>query len=294
LSGLRTWPGRPAGLSLHLGQDLGTRPAAPAWLPQPRRVERVRIGSSLCPRLLPPLDRLRHAARSALSWTARLELETPVLGDGDLLHLDRLLDALEQIGPAADVVVNDWGALRLLRRRHPGLTPVIGRVLHRQVRDPRIPTVDPQRLGGWPAAWGLGSAVSPSWQALVRSWGVERVELDWPLHGLDTEAWNAVDLQRSLHLPYVLVASGRSCVQRDPRGAVDRADGGDRCDLSCRHTAVHLEAPWTTPGGDDRPTLLRMGNAELARLDPEALQRALSWAAERAGADRIVVFPEGP
>ena len=84
MSGLHTWPGRPAGLSLHLGQDLGSRPVAPAWLPHPRRVERVRIGSSLCPRLLPPLDRLRHAAKSARSWTARLELETPVLGDADL------------------------------------------------------------------------------------------------------------------------------------------------------------------------------------------------------------------
>ena len=156
--------------------------------------------------------------------------------------------------------------------------------------------MDPQRLQGTPPGWGQGSATSPGWVRLVRSAGVRRVEVDWPLHGLDLPAWRELDLDLTLHLPLVLVASGRSCVLRDPRGARDRADGGERCDLSCTHTAIHLEAPWEA-GPDDpaRPEMIRLGNAELARLPATSLERALAWVdAGGSGPDRIAVFPEGP
>lgn len=290
----RTWRGRVPGLSLHLDAVLGSTPRPPAWLPEPRRVDRVRIGSSLCPRLLPPPDRLRHAADMAISMCARLELETPPLGDGDLDRLRQLLDQLERTRPGAEVVVNDWGMLRVVHREYPLLVPVIGRVLHRQMCDPRIPAVDPDRLGGRPPAWGLGSATSRGWARLVRRWGVQRVEIDWPLHGLEPSAWAALDLELTLHLPLTLVASGRSCVLRDPLGAVDRADHGERCDLSCTHTAIHLEAPWgDRAGGEARPEMVRLGNAELARLPGQTLEAALDWV-DAGGPDRIAVFPEGP
>ncbi len=288
------WPGRPPGLSLHLGPDLERTPTVPRWVPEPRRVDRVRTGSSLCPRLLSPPDRLRHAAHAAQRSAARLELETPPLGDRDLDRLRRLLDRLDQVAPRAEVVVNDWGALRVVRREHPSLVPVIGRVLHRQMRDPRIPAVDPARLGRWPVTWGRGAATSPSWIALVRRWGVGRIELDWPLHGLDRAAWRDPGVALSLHLPLALVAAGRSCLLRDPRGAVDRADGGDRCDRSCTHTAVHLEAPWTTSAAGAPAEVLRLGNAELVRLPAETREAALAWAADPAGPDRVVLFPEEP
>ena len=41
-------------------------------------------------------------------------------------------------GGATEVVVNDWGVLRLVRREFPGLRPVLGRLMNKMMRDPRV------------------------------------------------------------------------------------------------------------------------------------------------------------
>ena len=78
---------------------------------------------------------------------------------------------------ATEVVVNDWGVLGLVRA-HPSLTPVLGRLLTRMLRDPRLP---PDRLEAEaPSTRALqqSSVTSPPFQGLLRSFGVRRVELD--------------------------------------------------------------------------------------------------------------------
>jgi len=214
-----------------------------------------------------------------------VELATPVLGDRDLPRLERLLARLQGRCPGASVIANDWGVVRLLRR-YPELQPVAGRVMHTQLRDPRVSQVDGARLGGGlPRAWGLGAAISDSWRQLARSAGIRRVELDWPAQGLDVDAWG-LDLGLSLHLPQVLVASGRACIHRDPRGAVDRLAAGEACARRCLVHAVEMIPPWPVADGE---RILRRGNAEMVELEGGSIDRALAWVRSGSGPDRVIV-----
>ena len=183
------------------------------------------------------------------------------------------------------MVANDWGVVGLLQR-YPELDAVAGRVLHAQLRDPRVTQVDADRLGGGlPRTWRLGAAVSASWRQLIRESGIQRVELDWPPQGLDEDAWTHLDVALSLHLPQVLVASGRSCVHRDPRGALDRLTVREACSKRCLADVVELRPPWTAVVGS---RMERRGNAELYELDPTTRDHALAWV-QRGGPDRVIV-----
>jgi hypothetical protein len=240
----------------------------PTGQPEPTH---LRLGSSHCANLLPGADELGRSADDADRRGLILELVVPPVGDADLERVRGLLALLRGRPTPARVVVNDLGALKVASDDSQYFQVVAGRLINRQMKDPRLPLVERSRLGGWPAAWGLGSATSAAWVALMRRLGVVGAELDWPAHGLDEAAWAAVELPLVLHLPWVLVACGRTCISRDPRGPVDRTAAGEACALDCRSGALELE-----PEGECRR--IRRGNAELLRLPAATVGHARSWA----------------
>ena len=248
------------------------------------------MGSSTCVQLLPRQGELREAIQEARQRDLTLELVTPLCSDEETLRVARLMRIVREAELAVDLVFNDWGLLDRYSKDQDKFQLVAGRLLNHQFKDPRVVSADPDRLGRPPATWRLGAATSPSWQALVREIGVSRVELDWPLHGLDTDAWSRTSLALSLHLPRVLVASGRTCVLRDPGGAVDRRERGERCERECEGVEFEL-GPAPEEGG---PRRLRRGNCDLVELDRAARNAALAWTDTPGGPDRIVLSSEGP
>ncbi len=258
----------------------------PSWLDAPHTVTHLRLGSSTCPQALPGPDELRAAIRSASERGLGLELATPLAGDPDLARIRELLRVAR--GFPLEVVVNDWGVLDTIFEFHQDFPIVIGRLLNQQIKDPRIPDVDVGRLGRPPVTWRLGAGIGRGWQRLVRDHGATRAELDWPAQGLDEEAWAGVDLPLSLHLPWALVASGRTCVLRDPRGAVDRQALGEECALKCRRIDIELDPP-----AEDGRRRVRRGNRDLLHLGHRSLAEALAWVGRGSGPDRIVLGEPG-
>ncbi len=61
---------------------------------------------------------------------------TPFVTNRGLEQLEELLPVLAQTLPDAEVVVNDWGVLQLLRSEYPELKPVLGRLLNKSKRGP--------------------------------------------------------------------------------------------------------------------------------------------------------------
>ncbi len=241
----------------------------PTGPPEPTH---LRLGSSHCANLLPTADELAEAAAEADRLALTLELATPPVGDAELGRVLELLASLRRRPTPARVVVNDLGVLGSAASIPQCFLIVAGRLINHQMKDPRLPAVDRSRLGRWPPAWGLGSATSASWVALMRHLGVVGAELDWPAHGLDEAAWAAVDLPLVLHLPWVLVASGRTCISRDPRGPVDRDINGEACAFDCRSGSLELD-------GEGAGRRVRRGNADLLRLPAATVQQAQTWAA---------------
>ncbi len=257
--------------------------AVPPWLGGDRPVTHLRVGSSTCGALLPEVGDLLATAREAREGGGGLELATPPCSDVSLAKVRRLVETLTDREITFDLVANDWGVLSTYGNLE-NIRMVAGRLLNHQFKDPRVVEADPERLGTRPPTWSLGAATSPSWQALARDLGVERVELDWPLHGLDTQAWSRTGFDLSLHLPRVLVACGRTCVHRSPGGEVDRP-AGSGCERPCERREFDLDSP----GDGVAPRRMRRGRCDLVELDPASRRRAIAWADRPDGPDRIVL-----
>jgi hypothetical protein len=116
--------------------------------------------------------------------------------------------------------------------------------------------------------------------------GVRRIELDWPLQGLDVDLrFPDAPLAGSLYTPWVYVTTTRLCLTN----SCDRPDMVDRvgifpCDRECRRYTFRLDHP-TVPA-----QLVVKGNTQfyLNRAIPP--EREL----EARGIDRLVHEPEVP
>lgn len=289
-------------------------------------VSRLYFGVGFCQHLLPPVE----DALAAADWAAErgwgFTFVTGYVTDAFLARTMECVDALVAAGaPDLEVVVDDWGVLRAVRARHPHVGLVLGRGLNRQVRDPRVPDVGPEHLGGDapPASWGGSSLGSAAFVALMRRLGVTRAEVDVPLQGLNP---GESGLPSAVHLPFGMVATGRICmVSAYGKPPSTRFVPPLACDAPCRDVTLTLRAPWSrreagaealpvSEGAfipltkllnrrrnalpeadtDPAPRFLQKGNTHFYELEGERLDAALAWAQAEESVDRIVVEVDLP
>jgi len=264
-----------------------------AWLGELPSWDRLCFGVEFCQHLLPTLDDLAAAIAFAVERGFGFTLVTPYVTDQGLAEVARLIEAAAD-APDLEVVASDWGVLQLLADLGPPARPVLGRTLNRMMRDPRVPQVGPEHLGGDapPRSWRRSSVGSSAFRALLGRLGVERVATDVPLQGLEplppggprVDAW----------LPHGMVVSGRIClVHALGRPAAGRFVPPRRCDAPCRRFEAELRAPWSSTLAETAPFWLK-GNTHLYTLEGERLHAALAWALASASVDRIVACPDLP
>lgn len=185
---------------------------------------RLYAGAEFCRHLIP--DRAQWAAVLALAKKRRvpLTLRTPPVTEDDLPRLSRLLATLSRL-PGAEVVVNDWGTLHLLRRKFPRLRPVLGRCLRRYKKDPRFPNL--------PDPGGMSRDI----QDLLAGLGVGLIEVDKAPDGPSPVAL-------AMHLPFTFVGSGNLCALSGLHHPPEMKFRPDQpCAAPCRHIHVKLRHP---------------------------------------------------
>jgi len=292
---------------------------------------RLYFGVEFCEHLLPTAEDVEAACAFCARNNWGLTLLTPYVTDWGLEKIEPLFQALEDHGPDdTEVVVNDWGVLRKVKSRGgASLRAVLGRGLNRMVRDPRVPDVGPEHLGGDepPAAWRSASHDSQGFRTMLRQAGVDRVEADLPMQGLQDLGPGEQGLRLSLHLPYGMVASGRICMMSGlGQAASVRFTPPRACTAPCRDYTVELRAPWTRreagagslplvpedsflpldhvlnrrrntfppANSDPAPRFLQKGNTHFYRLNEERIEEALGWIDRNPKVDRIVFAPDLP
>lgn len=187
------------------------------------------FGSEFCEDLLPDLAETQEFCALAREAGVEAVLLTPLLRPEGLLRLQKLLAAIAGAGLAPAVVFSDWGVLRLLRAKHPGLTLRAGRLLNRGLRDPRLAD---EAAGGKAQETTRGGQL----RALLQRSGVAAVETDADLEG-SYLGDPAPGLQRVLHLPFSFVATGRNCLfkaeqHHEPKNFAQLLSAG--CHAPCR------------------------------------------------------------
>ncbi len=240
---------------------------------------RVYFGDEFCERLLPSAQELSRVLEQVRDAGRSFTLVTPYVTEAGLARVAELLRLLPL---EAEVVFNDWGVFRLVRAEHPGLTPVMGRLLTKIKRGPRImnflDTLPPAALEHYRST----NLDVPRYQRFLEENNICRAELDNPLQGLDLSGVSR-NLRLSLYIPFAYVTTTRFCLtanadKPEKKGLI----GVFPCQRECRTYTFYLDnAAMTT-------LLIRRGNTIFYR------NTAISENIRHSHLDRVVVSPEIP
>jgi hypothetical protein len=251
---------------------------------------RVYVGSETCGRLVPSSQALESwlVAASEAAWGVSLVL--PPLTREVQDRASECLRVLSSV-PEAEVVVNDWGTVHSVRKRFPYMTIVLGRLTHKMLRDPRLA----DRFDSAKAPPAARSALcrsgelAPGFRELMKRYGLGRREIDPCLQPLEESEWEGRAEKLSVHLPYLFVTMGRSCLP----GSMHREREamfvpGAPCRSECRSHAIEFQFP--EPGGNGGgKRLLGLGNAFYHAVPPPVMERILALLPSRRSVDRIVL-----
>ena len=213
-----------------------------------REFSRLYFGQEFCEHLIPSSDDLEQAFFFARQMGWDFTYVTGYLTGVGLEKVRRNLARLAEIGHENEVVVNDWGVMRVLRQDFPALKPVLGRLLCKQkrmIRFNRRETPPPVYMTGIDApeadirrnqvqAYRDISLANPVYRDFLLDLGVVSADLDIvPLGLQQPEAgWG---LPIGFYYPWGYAACGRNCPTAgvvDPRRAHVVLDGP--CPRPCR------------------------------------------------------------
>ena len=241
---------------------------------------RLYFGNEFCQNLLPSIEDLRYALNFASKRGIPFTLVTPFVTDQYLPTIEGLIHEIDRLKPQSEVVFNDFGVFHMLNRLDCQLLPVMGRLLCRMKRGPRLMTIINKLPQTTIDYFRKSNLTVPILFEFLKDSGVTRVELDNVLQGID---FKVKILAASLYYPFAYVTTTRFCL-------VNSCDKPDRaemigifpCKKECQNYTFFLR-------NEIMPVeLIRKGNTIFFRNEilPEDL--------DKMGIDRIIVQPEIP
>ena len=249
------------------------------WSPE---FTRLYFGMEFCERLLPSPAQLKKALTFAVDQQAAFTLVTPYVTEAGLKQVEKLVAALCEVQPASEIIFNDWGVFHLLREKSYPLKPVLGRLLNKLKRGPRIVPVR-DKIPATSLDYFMTPNLSiPAVGSFLLDLGVSRVECDNLLQGLNLDGISN-DLHISLYLPFAYVTTTRFCFMPSIHDPGEMKIGVLPCKKECRQYAFSLWNPVMTVPLVRKGNTIFFSNEEI----PSHLIR-------EGKVDRIVVQPEIP
>jgi hypothetical protein len=243
---------------------------------------RLYFGNEFCERLLPSHQEVESALEFVLKKGLWFTLVTPYCTELGLKKVNDLLKKVAQEKPGSEVVVNDWGVLRVLKSSSYDLTPILGRLLTKIKRGPRLMNMLDVLPGEAVEYLKSSNLTVPLYSEFLKKNGIERVELDNSLQGFDFERADK-GIHFSLYIPFAYVTTTRFCLTAscdipEKKGLV----GVFPCQKECQKYTFYLENPVMPV------MLIRKGNTIFFKNDkiPKGLKEK--------GVDRVVIQPEVP
>lgn len=163
-------------------------------------VTHIHLGNEFCERLIPTPENLKNAQLKTRQLGLKFTLVTPMLTDEGLCKLDKLLPELSE---GTEVIINDWGTLQRLSADYTSLTPVLGRMLNKMIKDPRLPSEQWSKMHPY-----IGQ--SEHFQSLLRRFNISQIEMDVPPFA-KVEQFKSAPLDISVHVPCGYTFKGRMC-----------------------------------------------------------------------------------
>jgi len=241
---------------------------------------RLYFGNEFCERLLLTPEELTAAIRFTFDKGIEFTMVTPYVTETGLNRVETLFDILANEKRGSEVVFNDYGVLRLMRRRFSNLVPVMGRLLNKMKRGPRLMMVIDSLPETTVEYFRNSSLTVPLMREFLMGYGVRRVELDNVLQGTDLPLDG---LLVSVYVPYAYVTTTRMCLTAScDVPEMEERVGVFPCQRECRKYTFGLTS-------EIMPVLLiRKGNTIF--FENHNLPDDL----EARGVSRLVIQPEIP
>ena len=243
---------------------------------------RLYFGVEFCERLLPSPAQLAGAVAFTMNQKKAFTLVTPYVTDSGLEHVEKLLILLSESYPENEVVFNDWGVFHLLKEKGLPLKPVMGRLLNKMKRGPRILPVK-EMIPPTSANYFMTPGLSiPALQQFILKQAITRLDFDNLLQGINKDGITGY-LHISLYRPCAYITTTRFCFMSSTADTDDFTIGVLPCKKECQDYAFSLSNPvMTTP-------LIRKGNTIFFSNEQIPDEHIRSQKI-----DRIVVQPEIP
>jgi hypothetical protein len=210
-------------------------------------------------------------------------LLTPVLTDEELDRCTPLFDALAERMPHAEIVINDWGVLSLLKTMYPSFRLAAGRVLNKAFKDPRLDLAG-VHFASDDALRGVLSQTTfarPEFKSLAQRMGIERLESDLLPYG-DRETTEECGLMRSIYFPFGYITSGRVCwIASFAQPPSKKFVPAKACTGLCRQLMLELH------GGEFQFRVFQNGNTLFYLYTPPMMRDLLERASQ--GSIRLVL-----
>jgi len=170
---------------------------------------RLYFGNEFCQRLIPSLEDIRVIRDFISKYQMKFSFVTPYVTNDGILTLRPLLEHVIKNFPGAEIVVNDWGILRLIRREFNYPVLALGRLLTKQKRGPMNMNLKKRLPQTMLQHFQESNIDVPILGDFLVDNGIKRVELDNLLQGIIREN---PSLEASLYFPFAYVTTTRFCL----------------------------------------------------------------------------------
>lgn len=243
---------------------------------------RIYFGQEFCERLMPDKKKLKNMLSFIDKEDLNFTFVTPYVTNHGLMKLEPILTFINKKRPGSEIVFNDWGVFQYIKDECNELIPVMGRLLNRMKRGPRIMNIFDQLSESTKKYYQSSNLDVPYVEAYLRDQNIYRVEFDNLLQGLNLNGTD-IKIKKSLYLPFAFISTTRFCLSAH----CDKLEYFDYvgifpCAQECQRYTFNLLNPvMSVP-------LIRKGNTIFF------LNENIPDVVEKHQIDRIVIQPEIP
>lgn len=241
---------------------------------------RIYFGNEFCQTLLPSKKELEHVLSFVKKNKLNFTLVTPYVTDYGLIKLDALFEFIKNNTKIdIEVVINDFGVLSLINEEYSEFVPILGRLLSKQKKGPRILNIkDKLPAEAW-EHFQSSNVEIPVLQEFLIEKKVKRIELDNLLQGIKIKLKK---IKGSLYYPYANITTTRLCLINGCDQGIKKELSITPCKKECQKYSFELR-------NNDMPVVILLnGNSQFFKNDK------LPYNLEEMGIDRLIFEPEVP
>ena len=240
-------------------------------------ISRLYLGNEFCDRLIPNGIQFQWCINEIQQAGIHLSLVTPSVADK---AMKKLAPAFETLKTGSEVIVNDWGVLRVINKHYPDLVPVAGRQLCKMIKDPRLPSRQ------WTELYPSGVQGS-QFQKLLLKFGIDRIALDAPPY-VQPKFFDNPNMKQSVYTRQGYATRGRickiGCMHLD---SAAKFTAGHGCQKECLKI-VSIMTRTSNASGSDLSTYQR-GNT-LFYKHSEEMGDSIAAAVKHGWIDRLIIM----